>query len=163
MRKLALLMVLFLAGCAASPEKLDAVAEREAARLAKPRTALSAFASYELKPMRLSREVKDDPRKVEAAAMLEEKIKAKLEPLFAEWAASNKSGRSGTLVVRPELEELRIVSGGARLFSFGYSGRSHIALDLRLIDGKSDNQIAMPRIRRAAGSYAGQMSMGKSD
>ncbi len=163
MKKLSLLMMLFLAACAASPEKLNAVAESEAGRLAKPRTALSAFASFELKPMALSPEVKAEPEKVKQAAVLEEKIKAKLEPLFVEWASSSKSGRSGTLVVQPEIVELRIVSGGARFFLGGLTGDSHIDLDLRLVDGDSNNEIASPRITRAAGGFVGGLSIGKSD
>ena len=95
MKKLAILIALFLAGCAASQEDLNTVAENEAGRLAKSSKPLSRFASYELKSMILSPEIKAKPDKVKEAAVLETKIKGKLQPLFAEWSMSKKPGRSG--------------------------------------------------------------------
>ena len=162
MKSFLFLVTIFLAGCAASQEDLNAVSVTEAARLAKPSKPLSAFASYELAPMSLSPEVRAKPEKVREAAVLEARIKAKLQPLLAEWSRSNEPGRSGTLVVQPELVKLRIVSGGARFFAGAFSGDSFIDLDLRLVDG-ADNEIAKPRINKRAGAWGGAWSVGKTD
>jgi hypothetical protein len=163
MKKLTLLIALLLAGCAASQEKLDSVAAVEATRLVESSKPLSAFAAYELKGMILSPEVAAKSDKVEQAAVLEQKIQEKLQPLFAEWSSSNEPGRSGTLIVQPELVKLRIVSGGARFFAGAFSGNSFIDLDLRLTDGATDSEIAKPRISKHAGAMGGAWSLGKTD
>lgn len=163
MKKLSLVLVIFLAGCAASPEKLNAVAVEESARLPKPSKPLSAFSSYELKPFILSAEVTKDADKVEQAAILEKKVKEMLAPLFAEWSAAPGPGRSGTLIIQPQLMKLRIVSGGARFWAGALVGQSTIDLDLRLTDGTTNDVIAKPRIARSAGAMTGAWSIGKSD
>jgi hypothetical protein len=162
MKLLILVITLFLAGCAASQEDLDTVSADEAAQLAKPSKPLSAFVSYELKPMNLSPEVGVKPEKVEQAAILEAKIREKLQPLFAVWSKSNEPGRSGTLIVQPELVKLRIVSGGARFFAGAWAGDSFIELDLGLVDD-ADSEIANPRITKHAGAMGGAWSVGKTD
>lgn len=163
MKKLTLLIALFMAGCTPSQESLNATAESEAARLTKPDKPLSAFASYELKPMTLSPEVTAKADKVEESAVLEAKIKEKLQPLFNEWSTSNKPDSSGTLIVRSELVKLRIVGGGARFFTGAFAGDSFIDLDLTLIDGSDNSVIARPRIVKNAGAMGGAWSVGKTD
>lgn len=163
MKKLAVLLVLFFAGCAASQENLDRVAQIEVIGLAKSSRALSTFAAYELKPMTLYPEVQEKADKVVQAGVLEGKIQAKLVPLFDEWAASNEPSRSGTLVVQPELVKLRIVSGGARFFTGAFTGSSFIDLDLVLIDGDTSSQLVKTRIRRDASGLGGAWSFGKTD
>jgi len=83
MKKLSILILVFLAGCAADPAKLNAVAVEKSGRLAKPSKPFSAFFSYELKQFVLSDEVKIEADKVKQANILEQKIKEKLLPLFA--------------------------------------------------------------------------------
>lgn len=163
MKKLSILLLVFLAGCAADPAKLKAVAVEESGRLAKPSKPFSAFSSYELKPFILSDEVKNGANKVEQAAILEQKIKEKLLPLFANWSSLDGSSRSGTLIVQPELMRLRIVSGGARFWVGALAGGSNIDIDLRLIDSSTNNVIAKPRIAKTAGAMTGGWSIGKSD
>lgn len=163
MKKITLLIAIFLAGCGPSQETLNATAEAEAARLVKPSRPLSAFASYELRPMILSPEIIAKPEKVEESTILEAKIKDKLQPLFVEWSASNKPDRSGTLIVQSEIVKLRIVGGGARFFAGAFAGDSFIDLDLTLIDGGTNNVIAKPRITKNAGAMGGAWSIGKTD
>ncbi len=163
MKKLTILIFVFLAGCAADPERLNLVAVDEANRLAKPSKPLSAFSSYELRPMILSRKVKSEAGKVKEAAILDQKIKKILSPLFAKWSSSAGSSRSGTLIVQPELVRLRIISGGARFWAGAFAGESNIDLDLRLIDGSTNNVIANPRIIKNASAMAGGWSIGQSD
>lgn len=163
MKKFAVLILVVLAGCAADPKKLNDVATSEAGHLAKPSKPLSTFSSYELKPFTLSDDVMKDDDKVEQAAVLEGKIKEKVLPLFATWSSSSSVGKTGTLVVRPAVVSLRIVSGGARFWLGALSGQSNIVLDMKLIDSSTNDVIATPRITRKAGAWAGGWSIGKSD
>lgn len=163
MKKFAVLVLVFLAGCTATPEKLNKVAAIEANRAAKPSKPLSAFSSYELRPITLSDKIKSEPEKVEQAAVLDQKINEKLLPLFADWSSSDDTGRSGTLIVQPELVSLRIVSGGARFFAGAFAGGSKIDMDLVLIDSSTNDVIAKPRITKDAGAMTGAWSIGQSD
>lgn len=58
---------------------------------------------------------------------------------------------------------LRIVSGGARFWAGALAGGSYIDIDLRLIDGSTNNVIAKPRITKNAGAMTGGWSIGQSD
>lgn len=163
MKKLSILLLVFLAGCAADPAKLKSVAVEESGRLAKPSRPFSAFSSYELKPFVLSSGIKSEADKIQQAAVLEEMMQEKLLPLFANWASLGGSGRSGTLIVQPELKKLKIVSGGARFWVGAFAGQSSVDIDLRLIDGSTNKLIAKPRIKKNADAMTGAWSVGKSD
>lgn len=163
MRILAVLFVVVLAGCAADPEKLNRVAVSETERMTKPSVQLSAFSDYELKPFVLSDAIAREEDKVKEAAKLEQKVKEKLAPLFAQWSSTSSVTPARTLVVQPELQKLKIVSGGARFFAGAFMGSSNIDMDLKLIDGRTGQVIAKPRIQRSASSLVGAWSVGQSD
>ena len=158
-----LVLALLLLGCAADPQKLADVAKAEAERLPKSSVSLSSFSAYDLKPSLLSDAVKDSESKVAEAAILDQKIRDKVVPLFADWSSSGGSGRTGTLIVQPEIVSLRIVNGGARFWAGALVGNSHIDLDLALIDGKTGAVIEKARIRKEASAMVGAWSIGKSD
>jgi hypothetical protein len=156
-------VALMLAGCAAAPEKLESVGRAESARLTPPEKRFSSYASYELRPMVLSEAVKKEEAKIKAAGDLETVLRAKLQPLFDRWQASTAEGRSGTLVIEPRLDSLRIVSGGARFFAGALVGESSIDLDLLIADKSSGQQIARARIVKSADAMTGAWSVGRSD
>ena len=163
MKTIALILCVIAAGCAANPETLELVGKRESARMAPPVKRFSSYANYELKPMVLSEAVQQDPAKVQAAGDLENTLKAKLQPLLDQWKTDVSSGRSGTLVIEPRLESLRIVSGGARFWVGPLAGDSSIDMDLLAIDQTTGQQVAKPRITRHADAMTGGWSIGKSD
>jgi len=156
------LFVLALAGCAANPEKLATVAQEESARMAPTSEPLSAFSSFELQPMALSDTVSSDGDKVRQARVLEEKLRAKLIPLFDEWERDgNGTGRK--LLVQPSLVSLRIVSGGARFWAGALAGDSNIDMDLKLVDADTGAVVGQPRINKGVGGMAGGWSVGATD
>lgn len=163
MKTILLILCMVLAGCAATPEKLESVAQTEAARLAPPTKSFSGYLSYELKPMVLSPAVLSESRKVEEAEKLEHKLREKFEPLLSHWEAAPAEGRSGTLVIEPQLAALKIVSGGARFWAGALAGNSAIDLDLLFTEQDSGQQVAKPRIARDADAMTGGWSIGKSD
>jgi hypothetical protein len=163
MKKLSIIILFVLAGCAADPENLNAVAERVASHAAKPIKPLSAFSSFELRPIALSHKIERNAGKTAQAAILNKRMKITLSPLLAKWSSSSGNDNNRRLIVQPELAKLRIVSGGARTFLGVFAGQSYITLNLNLIDGGTNEVIAKPRILKRAGAWAGAYTMGQSD
>jgi hypothetical protein len=117
-----LVVGIILAGCAADPQRLESVGKSESSRLAPPIKRFSSYANYELKPMVLSEAIQKEPDKVVAAGNLENALRAKLQPLLDQWKMATASASSGTLIIEPRLESLRIVSGGARFWAGAFAG-----------------------------------------
>jgi hypothetical protein len=164
MKFLVCLSAVLIAGCAANPATVESVAKTEAARMPAPVRPFSSFSSYELKPMALSPAVQLEHGKVERAGELDAKMRQKILPLFAEWQlAAPNAGRSGRLVVEPQLASLKVVSGNARFWAGALAGDSQIDLDLSITDGGTGQQIAKPRIALTADAMAGGWSIGASD
>lgn len=163
MKYFAAILLVVLAGCAASPERLDAVAAKESARMAKTSRPLSTFARYELRAMTMSSEVTQDERKVAQAKVLEQRLRDQLLPLIQKWESAPAGGRSGTLVIEPRLESLRIVSGGARFWAGALAGSSTIDLDLMLTEKQSSSVVAKPRVDIRSNAIAGGWSVGATD
>jgi hypothetical protein len=157
------LVALILAGCAAAPEKLESVGRAESAKMRPPTKRFSSYASYELRPMVLGESVKQDERKVTVAGDLENVLRTKIQPLINSWRASAAAGRSGTLVIEPQLVNLKVVSSTARFWAGAFAGDSRIDMELLITDKSNGQQIANPYIGRSAGAFTGGWSIGKSD
>ncbi|HKJ20695.1 MAG TPA: hypothetical protein VJ993_08545, partial [Woeseiaceae bacterium] len=121
MRFLAAILIVMLAGCAADPAKVEQVADQEAERLQAPSRPLSSFGSFELAAMTMSEEIRAEEGKVEEAREFEANLIAKIQPLLQQWNAAESDGQ-GTLLIRPELAGLRVVSGGARFWAGAFAG-----------------------------------------
>lgn len=162
--RLALLLGLaLLAGaCASDPADRQAVAAAEAARMAPPEEPLSHFGHFELAPLALSPEVQADAKKVAQASTLEAKLRARVQPLLDEWNASGRSSPQ-TLIIEPTVQQLRIVSGGARFWAGAMAGESLVDIDLMLVDGGSGERVGQARVTRGSGAMAGGWSVGATD
>jgi hypothetical protein len=157
-------LILFAMGCASNPAKMSEVAQQESQRLAKPSRALSSFGRFELNTMQLAEAVTAEEDKIAIARQLEEKLQARLQPLFDEWqAAGSAKAHSGTLVIQPKVQQLRVVSGGARFWAGAMAGDSFIDMDMDLIDAESKTSIGKPRIYKSASAMGGGWSVGATD
>ena len=162
MRLLAVLLIVMLAGCAADPAKVEQVADQEAERLQAPSRPLSSFGSFELAAMTMSEEIRAEEGKVEEAREFEAHLIAKIQPLLQQWNAAESDGQ-GTLLIRPELARLRVVSGGARFWAGAFAGDSFIDMNLVMVDEETGEVISNVRVERNADSMTGAWSIGKSD
>jgi curli biogenesis system outer membrane secretion channel CsgG len=163
MKVLLVFVIALLTACAADPEKVQAVADAESARLDRPTRPLSSFSGFELKPMVFSTAIEEEEGKLEEAQEFEQNLNDKLLPLLESWNAASKEGSSGTLSIETELTGLRIVSGGARFWAGPFAGDSFIDMDLRLVDKATGEEIADVRVQRNAGAMGGSWSIGKTD
>lgn len=162
-RVIILLLAGLLTACAADPARVQEVAQVEADRLAPCGVPLSSFETFELAGMIYSDTVLADERKIAEADEFQANLKAKLDPLLAEWNAAPLEGAAGTLVIQPTLQHLKIVSGGARFWVGALAGDSYIDMDLALVNQGTGEEIAAVPIRRDADAMTGGWSVGKSD
>ncbi|PID60258.1 MAG: hypothetical protein CSB44_11025 [Gammaproteobacteria bacterium] len=165
MRYVLIALALVLAvGCSGRGEKrIQETAMERSQAMQAPDRALNGYASYELRPIAMSEEIKADDGKKQRALELQGKIQERVQPLLNEWQAAGGTGRSGTLAIEPRLDSLRIISAVNRAFAGAFSGNSSIGLDLALIDTSSNQVVGNPRLDMSSNAFAGKWSGGNSD
>ena len=159
-----LLCAAMLAGCFAAPIDPGKLGRREVSSLPPPQERLSSFTDFELLPFDYTSAVKDDADKLRVAAELENKLKARLAPLFIRWhdyGANEKRRR--TLVIAPVLGRLRVVGTANRVFSGAYAGDSYIELDLQLKTGLTGERIGVLPLRIHADATQSTLTLGSGD
>lgn len=163
-RFILILLVALLSACASDPAKRQQVAVQESARMRALETPLSTYGTFELLPIAMGSAVASKPEKVEVANQLGQKLEARLRPLLQGWQSSAPAERrSRTLVIKPTVASLRVVSAGARFWAGAFLGDSSIDLDLVLMDKESGRLIANQRVNKNANAMAGAWSIGSSD
>ena len=161
MKKLVILFAcMSIAACATNPEKVNQIAAEESANLGSPSVKLNTYQNFELTPMEYSEGVKEDERKVEVGKNLEELLYPRLSSTLASWSDSNSENK---LIIKPRLNSLRVVSGGARFWAGALSGDSSVSMSMQMIDSQTNAMIANPTITRSSNGMAGAWSFGKSD
>ncbi len=166
MKKILLCLLLFLSinGCATSNKNHHAdIVNREVSRLSLPTKPLSSYSSFKLENLVLNDDTRLKKDKTKVAKELDVKLHAKLLPLLTEWNSNKNNNGSGTLVIKPQLRWLHVVSGGARFWAGAMAGESRIDMDLKMIDAQTGNEIARPRIMTTASAMSGGWSVGATD
>ncbi len=158
------ILAVCIMGCASDPAKRAAVAVQEVSRLAPPVKALSTFRDYELRPLTMSTGIMADDAKKAVARQLQAKLNARIMPLLERWRADKAKASDGSvLFIEPKVQQLRVISGGARFWLGGLMGESFIDLDLKLTDSATGQVVANPRVRRSASAMGGAFSIGATD
>lgn len=151
----------------ASPDsKIVIVARKDAQDLLAPTSPLTAYDMIEIAPMALSAQVRGDPRKSAKAAEFETRFRLFVRETVNGWnARAGSAPSSGTkkLILKPGIQSLQIVSGGARFWVGGLSGDSRLTLTMQFVDAESEAVIASPTISKAAGGFAGAWTFGATD
>ena len=166
MKKILICLVLFLSisGCATSNKDHHTdIVNREVSRLILPIKPLSSYSNFKLENMVLNEKIRLKEDKTIVAKDLEVKLRAKLLPLLNEWNSNNSNAKSGTLVIKPQLQQLYVVSAGARFWIGAMAGESRIDMDLKIIDAQTGEEIARPRIMITASAMSGGWSVGATD
>ena len=156
------IVLLLLPGCASNPQDRMSVARAEVDRMPAPSKPFNAFSQFELLPFELSEAVQADASKVEVSKQLEDKLRARLEPLLVEWN-KNAQANGPEIVIQPRIASLRVVSSGARFWAGALVGDSFIDLDLVISERDSGNLIVQQRINRNANAMGGAWSIGATD
>ncbi len=153
-----------LAGCMATPINAGTPARHNASRLPPCHESLARFTAFRLAPFRHARAIQADNDKLAAAAEIEQKLAARLAPVFARWQenAAERTPRR-ELVLEPFLLRLRVVGTVNRVFSGGYAGDSFIELNLDVRDAGNGELLCSAEVRHGGAAAAGVWTAGSTD
>lgn len=154
--------LILLIPCPSNAVDVQRVAATEAARLPSPNTTLSDFGRFELAPLSMSDEIRVDNGKMKRSHELERKLQAKLIPLLNQWIETSDESNRGTLIIRPHLQKLKILSDTAKFFGGVFTGSSFVDLELILVDAISNKEVSRVLIRRSSTQDA-EFTMGNAN
>ena len=155
----ATLLALVLAGpVAASQPAID-----PAARNPPPAVALSSFDRFELQPVTLAPGLEAHKGNVVARQYLDVDVSERVPRLIEPRNATPVQGEPRTLVIQPEVADIRFITGGKRVLFGGFAGSSWALVKLHLIDKATGEVVAEPQFLQRANSIAAGYSLGAAD
>lgn len=110
--------------------------------------------------------VKADPRKLAKAQEFEARFGLHLRDTVKSWnakASPELAGGGKKLIIKPGVQSLKIVSGGARVWAGAISGDSNLSVTMQFIDAASGALVASPTIAKSSNGFAGAWSFGPTD
>lgn len=152
--------LVLISGCASSPERRNQIINEAANTIQPTQGKLSTYSKFKLLPMKLTKDISSNSKKLAYSKTIETKLQNKLKPLLQKWS-STKSRRK--LSIQPELISLRVVSGGARFWIGAMAGESKIQLRLIIKDVQKNKVIGTPVISKNTGGMSGAWSGGATD
>ena len=160
-----LAVVALLFGCTPKNRMTrEEVVQQHASRIMPPMKSLCSYTNFKLAEMEMTDEITNDAKKLKAAQDLETKLKSRLSPMLEGWQGHKATPASkGTLVIKPKLQSLYIVSAGARFWVGGMAGDSKIDMDLILVEKETGNKIGSARIDKTASGMKGGWTVGATD
>lgn len=129
-----------------------------------PSEALGQFDRYELKPATLSPDYAEHPANKEALVAFQRNLDERVGAWVAEQnAAPPKRTPARTLVIEPQIEKIRFISGGKRFWAGAFAGSSQLLVKLTLTDAATGDVIATPEFYQHAKGMAGAWTFGAAD
>lgn len=99
-----------------------------------------------------------------ALLKIQENVSLKANPLLKKW---NEAGATTTpvrtLVITPQITEIKFISGGARFWVGGLAGNSGVILVVKFTDKETNQEVALPTFFAGASGNAGGWTIGATD
>jgi len=124
-----------------------------------PLQKLSNFGKFELKPLTMNEEFRGNKGNLAAQESVQTHINSNVLPKLEAW--NKNSGK--TLIVEPNIAQIRFVSGNARFWGGALAGNSRILLSIKFIEKETGKLIANPVFYQRANGYAAAWSFGAHD
>lgn len=74
-----------------------------------------------------------------------------------------KTYADGTLLIKAQIKDMRLVSTGARIWGGAFAGSSHMNLDVRFIDAGTNKEVRKKEMSSATNAWAAAWTSGSSD
>lgn len=133
------------------------------ARNPAPASPLNVYSTFELKPVVMSPEVASHKGNVVAGQYLQVDLNERIPKLVSPWNARTADAAPRTLVIEPEIMQIRFITGGKRLFTGSFGGNSWALLRMRLTDKETGQVVAEPQFYQRAFAMAAGYSLGAAD
>lgn len=128
-----------------------------------PEAALKTFNKFDLRDLAgLQTGASDASRKAEAK--IAQHLREQVAPIVAAWnVAAAKSGSANSLLVEPQIVELKFVGGSKRFWVGALAGSSYVILKVKMTEQPSGRVIGEPVFYQRAQAMGGAYTMGGSD
>jgi hypothetical protein len=126
-----------------------------------PKAQLSAFGKYELRT--LAQPEITDGAATKAAEQIRADLHNRLTPMIEAWNAEGARRGDRTLVIQPQIVELRFAGTKARRWAGAFAGNSFVTLRVTLTDLATGEVIGEPEFFQRANAIGGAFSGGRSD
>lgn len=126
-----------------------------------PQIAFDKFNNVQLNKSALPAKYAGQPANDKAITKFDELLTKKIIGIYPEL---NKPGTSGrTLLIIPEVVDIKFVGGGARFWAGAMAGSSALLMKVKFIDQSTGNIIAFPEFYSKCSAVAGSVSVGGND
>ena len=126
-----------------------------------PEEKFSAFQVFEMAPIEIPAKQRDKDRAIDAAQKIAFAINKKVGSQLTSWTKNTPQAR--TLLIEPQIEDLKVVNGATRFFAGPFAGSSRVTMKVKFTDKATGKVIAEPQFYQQANAMAGAMSVGGAD
>ena len=129
-----------------------------------PKTKFSDFERFELKPIALAAEYQHHGENVRAKDRIQQELDNGVSTILASWNEKSKGkANPKTLVIEPEITQIKFINAGARVWTGALSGSSAVKMRVVYRNHKTAEIIAQPEFYQRAAAMGGAWTFGASD
>lgn len=150
------LMVLMASGCATHIKMTDT-------HNPVPVCKLCNFDKYELMDITIAPEYADHKANIKATKKIQEVLNSRLENTMNAWNQSEAPASRGTLVIEPNIAQIKFIGGNARFWLGALAGSSAVSMNVVYKEKETGEIIANPKFYQSANAWGGAWSVGGAD
>lgn len=130
-----------------------------------PTVAFSEYRNFSLNELTMRPPYAGQEINEKAKIKLKEELDLRLTPILDDWnsAADSRSSSRGTLLIEPEIKEIKYISGKSRFWGGALTGDSAIVLVVKYKDKESGEIISNAEFYQHANAYGAAWSIGGTD
>ena len=160
-----IILTLMISGCATTPTKF---AIEQVATLKPPEIKFGAFEKIYFRTTGINSALASHSANQKALVKIDEYLLSRVLQIFPSLTVIEANEQldsldKNSLLIEPFVDDIRVISGGARLFVGALAGDSSVILSVTFTDLSQDKIIANPSFYQRAAAMDGAWSIGYSD
>ncbi len=129
-----------------------------------PVAPLNGFSKYELHDLTMGPPYAGQAANEKAVAKIREHLRNQVGPVISAWnSAGAHSASTNTLLIEPQVVEIKFIGGSARFWVGAMAGSSYVVLRVKMTEQPSGRVIGEPECFQRAAAMAGAWTMGGQD
>lgn len=117
------------------------------------------FGQFRLQPVTLNPAYTENGYNLDAQKVIDRNMQEKLGPVLQGW----DKGKGRTLIVSPNIEEIKFIGGAARFWAGAMAGSSAVVMRVTYTDAATNKVIATPVFYQHANAMGGAWTFGGTD